>query len=143
MARGMANDEPINSQAQTKEYDEGYERTFGKDRKPVRGRWVYDEAQQKLVPADQYVAPERAVDAPILSGRFYENQKATDGEDIGSRRKHKEYMARHGVTAFSDYGPDWEARVRKQRDMDARKAKRERIERKFWEIQNDRTKKGH
>jgi hypothetical protein len=95
MARGMVNNEPIVSQAQTKAFDEGYERTFG-DRKPQRGRFIYDPAQGKCVPADDYRAPERAADAPILSGRFYENTAATDGVDIGSRAKHRAYMKDRG-----------------------------------------------
>jgi hypothetical protein len=141
--RGTANGEPIVSQAQTKEYDEGYERTFG-DRKPVRGRWVYDPAQQKLVPADEYQAadPEVAANAGILSGRFYENTRATDGADIGSRKKHRDYMRAHGLAPADDFSPGYYEKLRRNRELEARKAKRERIERKFWEIQNDRSKKG-
>ena len=144
MARGMANGEPIVSQAQTEEYDEGYERTFGKGRKAQRGRWVYDKAQHKLVPADEYQSPEEeyAINSGIMVDRFYEGQKAPDGTDIGSRKKHRAYMKAKGLTTMDDFGPEYHARKKRERDLEARKMKRERIERKFWEIQNDRSKKG-
>jgi len=49
-----------------------------------------------------------AINAPVLAGRFYENTKATDGSDIGSRTKHREYMKRTGLTVASDYTKTWE-----------------------------------
>lgn|GEM_PF-959026 len=101
------------TQAITPEYAEGYERIFG-DRKPSRGRWVYDEAQQKLVRAEDYRAPEVALNAPILSGRFYEGSVAQDGTDIGSRAKHREYMHSNGLTMTGDYTQTW-AQAEKER----------------------------
>jgi len=107
MARGMAAGEPIISQANTPEFEEGHARTFGES-KVQRGRWVWDEAQGKLVSAEEYQPPERAVDAPILAGRFYENVCAVDGTDIGSRRKRNDYMKAHGYADTSDYKGVWE-----------------------------------
>jgi hypothetical protein len=133
MARGMVNNEPIVSQAQTKAFDEGYERTFG-DRKPQRGRFIYDPAQGKCVPADDYRAPERAADAPILSGRFYENTAATDGVDIGSRAKHRAYMKDRGLAPADDFSPGYYERIRKEAQEQTRKSRREALERKFYEI---------
>lgn len=136
MARGTVVGEGVVSQASTEEFREGYERTFG-DKKAERGRWVYDEAQQKLVRAEEYQAPERAVDAPILAGRFYEGVKAVDGEDIGSRAKHRDYMRRHGVTSFSDFGPDYAERQQRKKREEERRSLRTTLERKFHEI-NDK-----
>lgn len=131
MARGTVVNEPIVSQAQTKAFDEGYERTFG-DRKPQRGRWVA--TPDGLVPADEYVAPERAADAPILSGRFYENVAATDGTDIGSRAKHRAYMKAHGLAPADDFSPAYYERVRKQAQEQHRRERREVIARRMYEI---------
>lgn len=106
MARGMANGEGVVSQAQTKAFDEGYERTFKpSERSKERGRWVWDEKQQKLVRPWEYDFgnTEEARAAPISSGRFYENTSATDGTDIGSRKKHREYMKRNGLCTVDDY----------------------------------------
>ena len=46
----------------------------------------------------------RAVDAPIMAGRFYENTASPlDGTDIGSRQKHRDYMREKGLTTADDY----------------------------------------
>lgn len=51
--------------------------------------------------------PPKALSAPIMSGRFYENTRATDGSDIGSRSRHREYMRKHGLTTADDFGSQW------------------------------------
>lgn len=117
--RGTAANEPVVSQARTREWDEGYDRTFGADRKPQRGRWVWDPDAKRLVDASTYQPPPQAVNAPILAGRFYENTAAIDGTDIGSRAKHRRYMKEHGLTIASDYTNQW------KRDEEKRKAARE------------------
>lgn len=124
MARGTANGEPVVSQAATDDFREGYARTFG-DRKPQRGRWVYDESQGKLVPAESYCPPERALDAPVMVDRFYEGVRATDGADIGSRKKHREYMRRNGLAPADDFSPGWYDRRRAElkREEDHRREK--------------------
>ena len=103
MARGTVVGEPVVSQAQTKEYDEGYERTFGKDRKSVRGRWVYDAALGKCVPADEYQAPEAKHGTGIMVDRFMEGDRAPDGSDIGSRRKRKDWMRATDSVEYDDF----------------------------------------
>ena len=77
MARGMVVGEAIVSQAQTKAFDEGYERTFGA-RKPQRGRWVWDAAQGKLVSAEDYVPPAAKTGTGIMVDRFMEGERAPD-----------------------------------------------------------------
>jgi hypothetical protein len=47
--------------------------------------------------------------------RFMEGSVATDGTDIGSRRKREEYKRREGVTDKSDYGPGWADRKREEK----------------------------
>lgn len=133
MARGMVNGEAIVSQAGTDEFREGYSRIYG-DRKPQRGRWVWDEAAGKLVSAEDYVTPERAVSAPIMVDRFYEGVRATDGTDIGSRRKHRAYMKDRGLAPADDFSPSWYAKQHKDREQAVRKERREVIARKLYEI---------
>lgn len=137
MARGMVVGEKIVSQARTKEFEQGYDRIFG-DRKPQRGRWIWDAALGKLVSAEDYREPERAADAPIMAGRFYENTCATDGTDIGSRRRHKAYMREHGLTTADDYRSTWDkAKERRETAREGRvpsRARREALERKMYEL---------
>lgn len=137
MARGMAAGEPIVSQALTKEFEEGYERTFGADRKVVRGRWIWDERQGKLVSAEEYQNPEMAQFAPIVMDRHYENTSASDGTDIGSRRKHKAYMKAHGLTTADDFSRSWSNSERERQAIrkgeNDKKERREQIGRALYE----------
>ena len=130
----MADD--IKTRPLTPEYADGYDRTFGKDRRPVRGRWVWDEAQQKLVSADEYRAPpqELAIHSGIMVYRFYENTKAIDGTDIGSRRKHRAYMKERGLAPADDFSPRYYEGIQKQREAEAKKARRETLERALYKI---------
>jgi hypothetical protein len=137
--RGTAAGEPIVSQAQTQAFDEGYDRTFGEPSKE-RGRFVWDEAQGRLVRAEDYHAPERALDAPIMMDRFYENTCATDGVDIGSRRKHRQYMRERGLTTVDDYK---ETFAKKAAEREAAKegrvpskTRRETLARAMYQIDN-------
>lgn len=138
--RGTVIGEKVVSRARTEEFDAGYDRTFGKDRKPQRGRWIWDEAQQKLVAADEYVPPSRALDAPILAGRFYENTKATDGTDIGSRAKHAAYMKANGIAAASDFSPAYYEGVRKAQELAAKRDRHATVDRAFHDIDAGRIK---
>lgn len=103
MARGMVVGERIVSQAQTREFDEGYARTFG-DKPRQRGRWVWDRAQGRLVPADEYVPPSSdARCAPIMTGACHEGQVAPDGTDISSRRKRAAWSKASGCADYDDF----------------------------------------
>lgn len=84
---------------------------------------------------------ELAINAPILSGRFYEGTVATDGTDIGSRKKHREYMRQNGLTTASDYRGSWaqaekrqEAVRRGERGALPSKTRREAIARALYKI---------
>jgi hypothetical protein len=119
MARGTANGEPVVSQANSDAYREGYARTLG-DKKAERGRWVYDVRLRALVPADEYVPPARAVDAPIIADRIHEGTHFDDGSrvwNLGSRRKRREFKRELGVTDRSDYGPGWRERRLAEREQ--------------------------
>jgi hypothetical protein len=138
MARGSVVGEKIVSQASTPEFEATLDRIYGPDRAPQRGRWVWDEAQQKLVRAEDYRPQTKALHAPIMMDRFYENTKATDGADIGSRRKHRAYMKEHGLAPADDYKGEW-ARAQARRDAAAQgqvpdKTRREALERAMYQL---------
>lgn len=86
---------------------------------------------------------ERAIDAPIMSGRFYENQKTVEGHDIGSRQKHRTYMKDRGLTTTDDFdrpGGYWD-RAEKERQLmrqgifPDRKERREEVARINYEVE--------
>jgi hypothetical protein len=97
----MVAGQAIQTQAQTKEFDEGYERIFGKDRKPCRGRFVYDE--QGAIPIDENWQPTDGEKMPVFTDRYMEGQRATDGTPIDNRTRRRRYMEKHGLTDLSDY----------------------------------------
>lgn len=81
----------------------------------------------------------KACNAPIMMDRFYENTAATDGTDIGSRRKHREYMRANNLTTVDDYKGEF---AKAQRERDAAKegridskTRREALERRFNQLQ--------
>jgi hypothetical protein len=81
--------------------------------------------------------PSEAKNAPIMAGRFYENTAATDGTDVGSRRKHREYMRKHGLTTADDYTNYWK-QAEKEREKNFspewdQKARREDVARAWYE----------
>lgn len=118
MARGSVVGEAIVSQASTDEFREGYDRTFG-ERKPQRGRWVYDPEQGRCVPADEYHAPSRALDAPIIADRIHEGTVFHDGDrvrDLGSRSKRRAFLRETGLAEASDFSPAYRDRAAASRE---------------------------
>lgn len=110
-------------------------------------RWIYAPKHPKanergFVAGPDYDAqpPEHAINAPILTGRFYENTKAPDGTDIGSRRKHRQYMKDRGLTTADDFKSEWH-RAEQQREAVRREGRmppdpkrREALERAMYRI---------
>jgi hypothetical protein len=136
MARGMANNEKIVSQASTKEYEEACDRIFGADRTPQRGRWVWDEAAQKLVRAEEYRPP--AGRLQISMDTHYERLVMADGTTVvNSRRQHKEYLKRTGKALAADFKGVWEKTAKDREKFRAgdfdRKERREALGRAAYE----------
>lgn len=106
----------IKTRPQSKEWDEGFERTFGKS-KPKRGKWVM--TPEGLVPIDEYVRPSTALNAPIIADRIHEGTVYDDGErvwNLGSRRRRREFEKETGNVERSNYGPGWRERKQAERE---------------------------
>ena len=91
-----------------------------------------------VVDLDYALEEKQALHAPILSGRFYENTAATDGVDIGSRKRHREYMKQRGLAMADDFKGEW-ATAAKEREAirkgtNDRRERRETIERIIHQI---------
>ena len=101
--RGTAANEPIQSQAQTEEFDAGYDRTFGTpDGSEKGGRWIWDMRLGRLVRADEYQPEPVALNAPILTDRNHDGQRAPDGTPIDTRRKRRDWMKARDVVDYAD-----------------------------------------
>jgi hypothetical protein len=104
-----------------------------------RRRYVYREVAPGKVEAFEVGADHD--DTPRSTGDLgkfaYDNLQATDGTDISSRTKRREYMKRHGITDYSDFaGAREQAAKEKENFLSGRadtKAIRETVERSFYE----------
>lgn len=135
--KGSVAGQAIKTDPLTKEYAENFDRIFAKREAQKGGRWVWDEEQKRLVPASEY-RERMALHASIVTDRFYENTQATDGTDIGSRRKHREYMRRNNLTTVDDYTGHFAA-AEKEREAirkgeNDRKGRREDIARVMYQL---------
>lgn len=78
-----------------------------------------------------------ALHAPVMVDRFYENVRATDGTDIGSRRKHRDYMRAHNLTTADDFKGTWEKAASEREAIRAgqhdKRERREAIERALYQ----------
>jgi len=57
---------------------------------------------------------EMALHNALAGDRHYDGQRATDGTDISTRSKHREYMKKNGLTTVDDYKQTW-AKAEKER----------------------------
>jgi hypothetical protein len=55
-----------------------------------------------------YIPEARNADATLWNDRSYDGLRATDGTDISSRTKHREYMKKHGLTTADDFKNTWD-----------------------------------
>lgn len=69
-------------------------------------RYIYDPVTREMVPG----CSPRRVDGPIVSDRLYSDDPfvAPDGTLIDSKKSHREYMTRAGVTTMDDFKDHWE-----------------------------------
>jgi hypothetical protein len=56
-----------------------------------------------------------AVHFALSGDRHYDGMRATDGTDISTRTKHREYMKANNVTTMDDFKSVWQG-AQKQRD---------------------------
>ncbi len=87
----------------------------------MRRKWVYDEELGEMIEVTpEYRPPGKKGALNHLGGlwgdRHYDGLRATDGADIGSRKKHREYMKRTGLTTADDFSQTW-AKAKEQREQ--------------------------
>lgn len=83
-----------------------------------RQRWAYTRGGVPL-PEPELVSTDFTTDArfaPLLTDRWREGSRATDGTDIGSRGREREYMQRNGLANLGDYTHSLERHQAKRAD---------------------------
>lgn len=84
----------------------------------MKRRFVQDPVTLKLIEVTDDYMPSRSAkaDGALWGDRHYEGMTTTDGKDISSRSKHRQYMRETGMTTFDDYK---ETFAKKQAERDA------------------------
>jgi len=83
----------------------------------ARQTWHWDPEQGKLVEGPGPRRSDGSGDGWRFSDRLYSGTpfKAHDGTIIDSKKKHREYMKRHGLATADDFKGEW-ARAEKRRE---------------------------
>lgn len=86
----------------------------------TRKRYIWDDELKELVEiTPDYQAPGKKGALNHMGGlwgdRHYDGLRATDGADISSRKKHREYMRSKGLTTADDFKGEWD-RAKKARE---------------------------
>lgn len=110
----------------------------------TRRRYIQDRETGELIEVTpDYVATSRdsARNAGMLwNDRGYEGMQATDGADISSRKKHRDYMKRTGLTTVDDFKDSW-AKAQAQREryyQNGGSFRRQDVERAMYAVNNRR-----
>lgn len=61
--------------------------------------------------------PALAIHNALAGDRHYDGMRATDGTDISSRSKHREYMRANDLTTVDDYTNTWAQAETKRREV--------------------------
>jgi hypothetical protein len=83
-----------------------------------RRRFVWSPEDDRLVEVtpDYEQAPREARNT-LTSDAIYDGLRATDGSDISTRTKHREYMRRNGLTTADDFTGEWAKAAQKRAEF--------------------------
>ena len=82
----------------------------------TRRRYIQDRHTGELIEVtSDYQAPLRNDAGALWGDRHYDGARASDGSDISTRSKHREYMRLNNVTTVDDFKDTW-AKAREQRE---------------------------
>jgi len=82
----------------------------------TRRRWIQDRNTGELIEVTPDYQSEMRTDSGALWGdRSYDGMRASDGTDISTRTKHREYMKANGLTTADDFNQSW-AQAKEQRE---------------------------
>ena len=112
----------------------------------TRRRYVQDPETHELIEVTpDYVPPPRDSArnrGALWNDRNYDNMRATDGADISSRKKHREYMRINGLTTADDFSVTW-AKSKEKREQYYKHGgsfKRQDVERAIYQLERKQKK---
>jgi hypothetical protein len=80
----------------------------------MRRKFIYDKETKEMVEVSVTYEPPSRQDGSLWNDRHYDGMRATDGTDISSRTKHREYMKRNGLTTADDFTNQWKNDAQKR-----------------------------
>ena len=111
----------------------------------MKRRFIQDPVTLELIEVTQdYVAPVRESaknQGALWNDRHYDGNQATDGTDISTRAKHRDYMKRNNLTTVDDFKDTWAQAQKKREDFYTRGGSfnRQDIERAIYQVANKRS----
>lgn len=96
----------------------------------VRKTYHYDEDLKQMVEGPAPRRGEASGDGWRFSDRHYAGLQATDGTDISTRKRHREYMKRNNLTTVDDFTNTWKEAAQKRAEFFTGSDKRESEQRK-------------
>jgi hypothetical protein len=112
----------------------------------ARRRWIYVNGVAYEEGVD--VVPENPLETRphnrVIGDLHYDGLRATDGTDISTRTKHREYMKRHNLTTMDDFNGSFNAALKRKAEYSQEgkhgAVKRADIERAIHTLQQQRRK---
>ena len=105
----------------------------------TRRRWVYRKDADGVMQAIEVLSDAELtlrLNAPVVGDSHYEGLRGPQGEDVGTRTKHKEFLKASGLALADDFKNEW-AQAQKQRDAfqqgASSKERREQLDRAFYQ----------
>lgn len=86
----------------------------------TRRKWIYDEEVGEMVEVTaDYRGATKGKDAlnhlgGLWGDRHYDGLQATDGADISTRKKHRDYMRKMGYATADDFKGQWDKSQRER-----------------------------
>lgn len=82
----------------------------------------------------------------LWGDRHYDGLRTTEGVDISTRTKHREYMRQTGLTTADDYKSEWKSAAEVRADVFTtggdHKSRRDDVGRAMYEVQERNRKRG-
>jgi hypothetical protein len=108
----------------------------------TRRRYIQDPKTYEMIEVTNDYEPPARESArnrgALWNDRHYDGIRATDGADISSRKKHRDYMRRTGLTTVDDFSSSW-AKAKESRENYYKSGgsfKRTDVERAMYEVNN-------
>lgn len=86
----------------TEQYENNYEKIFGKKEKSSVKKWIQDPITHKLIPYDEYYSSPRESAGPVVRSDVQPYKSMITGEIVEGKKAHREHLKRHNCIEAAD-----------------------------------------